>query len=57
MLEMFLIFSVLILITAAMSVGVLLGKKPITGSCGGLAGLEPGRQCELCGKDPTQCTE
>tara|TARA_B100000459_G_scaffold137034_1_gene93931 strand:+ start:113 stop:286 length:174 start_codon:yes stop_codon:yes gene_type:complete len=57
MLEMFLIFSVLILITAAMSVGVLFGKKPITGSCGGLAGIEPGRQCELCGKDPTQCTE
>ena len=54
---MFLIFSVLILITAAMSVGVLFGKKPITGSCGGLAGLEPGRQCELCGKDPNQCTE
>ena len=40
-----------------MSVGVLFGKKPITGSCGGLANLEPGRECELCGGNPSKCIE
>ena len=45
------------LIIAAMSVGVLFGKKPITGSCGGLANLEPGRECELCGGNPSKCIE
>lgn len=57
MLEMFIIFLVLILIITAMSVGVLFGKKPITGSCGGLANLEPGRECELCGGNPSKCIE
>ena len=57
MLEMLIIFLVLILIITAMSVGVLFGKKPITGSCGGLANLEPGRECELCGGNPSKCIE
>ena len=54
---MLIIFLVLMLIIAAMSVGVLFGKKPITGSCGGLANLEPGRECELCGGNPSKCIE
>lgn len=45
------------LIIAAMSVGVLFGKKPISGTCGGLANLEPGRECELCGGSASQCIE
>ena len=57
MFEMFIIFLVLLLIITAMSVGVLFGKKPITGSCGGLANLEPGRECELCGGNPSKCIE
>ena len=57
MLEMLIIFLVLMLIITAMSVGVLFGKKPITGSCGGLANLEPGRECELCGGNPSKCVE
>ena len=54
---MLLIFFVLISIIGIMSVGVLFGKKPITGSCGGLAGLELGRECELCGGNPSKCVE
>ena len=50
---MVLIFLVLMAVIAVMSVGVLFGKKPITGSCGGLANLEPGRECELCGGNPS----
>jgi hypothetical protein len=57
MLEMLIIFLVLITIIGVMSVGVLFGKKPITGSCGGLANLEPGRECELCGGNPSNCAE
>ena len=57
MFEMLIIFLVLLLIITGMSVGVLLGKKPITGTCGGLANLEPGRECELCGGNPSKCIE
>ena len=57
MYEMVLIFLVLMAAIAVMSVGVLFGKKPITGSCGGLANLEPGRECELCGGNPSKCDE
>jgi len=57
MYEMVLIFLVLMTVIAVMSVGVLFGKKPITGSCGGLANLEPGRECELCGGNPSKCVE
>ena len=57
MYEMVLIFLVLMAVIAVMSVGVLFGKKPITGSCGGLANLEPGRECELCGGNLSKCVE
>ena len=57
MYEMVLIFLVLMAVIAVMSVGVFFGKKPITGSCGGLANLEPGRECELCGGNPSKCVE
>ena len=57
MYEMVLIFLVLMAVIAVMSVGVLFGKKPITGSCGVLANLEPGRECELCGGNPSKCVE
>lgn len=40
-----------------MSVGLFFGKKPIAGSCGGLSNLEPGRECELCGGNPSKCVE
>lgn len=35
------------LIMAAMAVGVMAGRKPIGGSCGGLA---PNGSCSVCGK-------
>ena len=50
-------FLVLLLIVTAMSVGIFFGKKPISGSCGGLANLEPGRECDLCGGNPSKCIE
>ena len=40
-------FAIILAIIAAMSVGVLNGRKAISGSCGG---LNNGR-CELCSDD------
>ena len=37
-------FTILLLAIAGMAIGVMNGRKPISGSCGGLNG---GR-CELC---------
>jgi len=37
-------FLLLLLVIAGMSVGVMNGRKPISGSCGGLNG----GKCELC---------
>ncbi len=37
-------FAVLLAVIAAMAIGVMNGRKPISGSCGGLNG----GGCELC---------
>lgn len=37
-------FVVVVLTIAMMSVGVIAGRKPIKGSCGGLNG----KSCEIC---------
>ncbi|TQV81343.1 (Na+)-NQR maturation NqrM [Exilibacterium tricleocarpae] len=52
-------FLVLLLIVAAMSIGVILGRKPITGSCGGVGAAlkEKDYVCELCGGDEAKCEE
>jgi hypothetical protein len=57
MTTLILTFIIVLFLVTSMSVGVLFGRKPITGSCGGLQGLDPDRECELCGGDPTKCTE
>ena len=57
MLDTLIIFLILMIIVCIMSVGLFFGKKPISGSCGGLANLEPGRDCELCGGNPSKCAE
>lgn len=51
--------GVLLSIVAAMSVGVLMGRKPIAGSCGGVAAAlgEEDYVCEICGGDPDKCEE
>jgi hypothetical protein len=50
----FLIFG---LVVAAMAVGVLAGRAPIKGSCGGVGALGIDNTCELCGGDPRRCDE
>lgn len=50
---------VLLMITAIMAVGVLFGRKPIAGSCGGVGAAlgEEDYVCELCGNDEAKCEE
>ncbi len=41
-----------LLVFAAMSLGIMFGRQPIKGSCGGIAS---GQACDLCGGNPTKC--
>jgi len=43
------------LIMTAMAVGVLAGREPIKGSCGGMGALGFGNGCEICGGDASRC--
>lgn len=52
---MIMTFAVLLLIVVAMSVGVLLGRKPIKGSCGGMSALGMDTVCDICGGRPEDC--
>lgn len=59
MLELALAFIVLALIMAGMAIGVIMGKKPLKGSCGGVGAAlgETDYVCDLCGDDPNKCDE
>lgn len=48
-------FLVLGLVIIAMSVGVLMGRKPISGSCGGMSALGMEVACDICGGDKQKC--
>jgi uncharacterized protein len=47
------------LLIAAMAIGVLMGGKPIAGSCGGVGAAlgEANYNCDICGGDPNKCEE
>ena len=49
------IFGVMVLVVAAMSVGVIFSNKPIKGSCGGMSALGMDAACEICGGDKNKC--
>lgn len=42
-------------LVAAMAIGVLMGKEPIKGSCGGMSALGLDTECDICGGDPNKC--
>ncbi|EHQ57232.1 hypothetical protein OMB55_00009570 [gamma proteobacterium HIMB55] len=48
-------FIVFAFILAAMAVGVIAGREPIKGSCGGIGALGIDQSCEICGGDPQRC--
>ena len=45
------------LVMAGMAVGVIAGRAPIKGSCGGMGALGVDTACDLCGGDPRRCDE
>lgn len=53
--EIVLTLLVFLLFFAAMALGLILRKKPLQGSCGGVAALMGDKQCQFCGNDPSQC--
>ncbi len=53
----FITFFILLTTMIVMSIGLMFGRKPITGSCGGLKTFENEIECELCGGDLKKCPE
>ena len=55
---LFLISAAVIgLVMAGMAIGVIMGRAPIKGSCGGIGALGIDTACEICGGDPRRCDE
>jgi uncharacterized protein len=48
-------FFVMATVILLMSVGVLFGRKPVQGSCGGMNSIEGLKECEICGGEPQKC--
>ena len=45
------------LVIAGMAIGVIMGRSPIKGSCGGMGAIGIDTACDLCGGDPQRCDE
>ena len=54
MFEFLLVFSVIAISFCAIAVGVIAKSKTITCSCGGLANLEQGESCQVCGRTSSE---
>ncbi|SEI38336.1 hypothetical protein SAMN05421831_101141 [Allopseudospirillum japonicum] len=52
---MLLTLVVLLAIVLMMSVGVLMGRKPIAGSCGGMSAIGLETECDICGGNKEIC--
>lgn len=51
-------FAVMLLVVFGMAIGVIMGRKPIAGSCGGIANLGIEKdECPICGGDTNKCEE
>lgn len=48
-------FFAMLLMVGMMAVGVLMGRKPIAGSCGGMKSLGMNMSCDVCGGNPAKC--
>lgn len=52
-----LVFLIVTLLVAGMSVGVIFGRKPISGTCGGIGALGISSSCDICGGNTQKCEE
>jgi len=48
-------FVVLLILIGGMAVGVIMGRKPISGSCGGMTALGMDVACDVCKGDAEVC--
>ena len=50
---------IMLFVALALSISVLAGRKPVSGSCGGVGKAlgDPNYVCELCGGDEAKCAE
>ncbi|MCC5881608.1 MAG: (Na+)-NQR maturation NqrM [Halomonas sp.] len=53
----FAVLGFMLLIMGAMAIGVIMGRKPIAGSCGGLNNLGLKDGCDICGGKDEVCEE
>ena len=52
------VFGAFIFLVGIMAIGVMMGRRPISGSCGGIGRLNgDDGECALCGGDPSKCDE
>jgi hypothetical protein len=45
------------LVIAVMAIGVIFGRSPIKGSCGGMGAMGMTGPCEICGGDTQRCEQ
>ena len=57
MLTIFVSLVVLLVLVGLMSIGVIMGRKPVQGSCGGLNNINGMDECELCGGSKSRCEQ
>ena len=48
-------FVLMVILVTMMAVGVIWGREPIKGSCGGMKALGLEMECEICGGDLDKC--
>lgn len=49
------VFATMVIFIGLMSVGLLMGRKPIAGSCGGMSALGMDVACDVCKGDKSLC--
>lgn len=55
MTTLLLAFGAMLIIIGGMAVGVMFGRQPIKGSCGGMSAVGIDAECEICGGNPARC--
>jgi uncharacterized protein len=51
------VFLAMLMVVGMMAIGVIMGRKPIAGSCGGIANLGIEKECSICGGSREKCEE
>jgi hypothetical protein len=55
--NIFLGFLVIVLSFTGLALGLIIRNQPIKGSCGGMANLEDGAPCQICGRTDTEACD